>query len=199
MDDIDPQTLEEIQHIQMLIGRNILVFQNVEHLLKNIHLFRHGSGTAKNLAKRKIKIDELSLGRLSDLSVISRIDSKLSSKNESETHFSYNILKNDPTLDSAIKFFNNINDDRNFLVHNFTTRWPLDKSENRVLAKDWLLNQYDSIIAKKEILVTSLNIIAVRTNAMSEYFNSDEGKKTLEQFISSEESQDMTFSFSLES
>jgi len=33
MDDIDPQELEEIQNIQMLIGRNILVFQNVEHLL----------------------------------------------------------------------------------------------------------------------------------------------------------------------
>ena len=94
MNDIDPQVLEEIRHIQMLIGRNILTFQNVEHLLKCIHHYRQGSGTVNNLAKLKIKIDELSLGRLSDEAALTRIDSKLNSKSDSEFHFSYEILKN---------------------------------------------------------------------------------------------------------
>jgi hypothetical protein len=198
MDDIDPQVLEEIRHIQMLIGRNILVFQNVEHLLKNIHYFRQGAGTENNLAKRKIKIDELSLGRLSDKTVLNKIDSKLSSKSDSELHWSYDILKDDQALNSAIKFFNDINDDRNFLVHNFTAKWPLDETENRAQARTWLLSQYDAIFAQRGVLVTSLNIIVERTNAMSEYFNSDEGKKALEKFISSEESQDVTFTFRLQ-
>ena len=129
---------------------------------------------------------------------MNKIDSKLSSKSDSELHWSYDILKDDQALNSAIKFFNDINDDRNFLVHNFTAKWPLDETENRAQARTWLLSQYDAIFAQREVLVTSLNIIVERTNAMSEYFNSDEGKKALEKFISSEESQDVTFTFRLQ-
>ncbi len=195
MNDIDPVVLEEIRNIQMLIGRNILVFQNVEHLLKNIQHFRQGAGTASNLAKRKVKIDELSLGRLSDETVISRIDSKLNAESDTEFHFSYDILKDNIALNSAVKFFNDINDDRNFLVHNFTAKWKLDNSEDRDQARNWLLSQYDAIIAQKKILVTSFNIIVERSNAVSEFFNSSEGQKAWNEFIISEESQGMTFTF----
>lgn len=186
MDDIDPQVIEEIRHIQMLIGRNILVFQNVEHLLKEINHSREGAGTAKNLIQRKMKIDELSLGRLSDETVLQKIDSKLNAKKDDDFHFSYEILKDDPKLNSAIKFFNDINDDRNLLVHNFTTKWPLNKSENRRQAKNWLLKQYDAIFAQREILVESLNIIDERQNVISNYLNSEEGKKSWDEFMISD-------------
>ncbi|MDO9233988.1 MAG: hypothetical protein Q8S46_06180 [Methylotenera sp.] len=80
MNDINPKALEEINHIEMLVGRNILLFQEVELLLKDINHLRYGAGTENNLLERKKKINELSLGRLSDTSVLTKIDSKLSVK-----------------------------------------------------------------------------------------------------------------------
>jgi len=61
------------------------------------------------------------------------------------------------------------------------------------------LSQYDAIFAQREVLVSSLNIIVERTNAVFEYFNSDEGKKAWEEFICSEESPEVTFTFSMKS
>lgn len=194
MSEIDPQVLAEIRNIQMLIGRNILVFQNVEHILKVILHLREGSGTVNNLAKRKTKIDELSLGRLSDQSVLRKIDSKLSAQSEKDLHITYGSQYEDHALDSAIKFFKDINDDRNLLVHNFTIRWPLDKSKNREKAKSWLLNQYEVAMAQREILILAMKDFEERTNAVDNYFKSEEAKKVWEDFLASD-SETITFTF----
>ena len=187
MSEIKPEVLAEIRNIQMLIGRNVLVFQNVERILKFIHNFRNGSGTFEILLKRKVKIDELSLGRLTDESVLKRIDSKLNKQSDTELHFAYDILSDYEALDFAIKFFNDINDDRNLLIHNFTSIWPMDKSENREKAKNWLLDQYKAIFAQREVLVSSLKLIVERTNIVGEYFSSNEGLEDWLEFLASDE------------
>ena len=80
----------EIRNIQMLIGRNILVFQDVEQKLKLILNFKKGSGTIENLIKRKEKIDQLSLGRLTDESYLKKIESKLTINEEKKLFLSFN-------------------------------------------------------------------------------------------------------------
>jgi hypothetical protein len=194
VNEIDPKVLAEIRNIQMLIGRNVLVFQNVEHILKLIHQFKNGSGTFKNLLKRKEKIDELSLGRLTNDSILKKISSKLNSKSDKDIYISYSTLPDDKALNFAIKFFNDINEDRNFLVHNFTVKWKLDNPDHREEAKNWLLKQYQTSIEQREVLIIAMQQIVERTSAMNDFINSEEGRKVLSELKASEE---VTFSLVL--
>jgi hypothetical protein len=193
--DINPKALEEINHIEMLVGRNILLFQEVELLLKEINHLRHGAGTENNLLKRKRKINELSLGRLSDTSVLNKIDSKLSVKNATEFYHTYDLLKDYEPLNAAIKFFNDINADRNFLVHNFIAKWNLAEAEVRIKAIEWLINQHHVSFSQKEVLVLSLNIINSRIDIINEYFSSEEGMKQWNDFLDSNEEAHISFTF----
>lgn len=195
MSDINHQALEGINHIQMLVGRNILLFQEVELLLKDINHLRYGAGVESKLLERKKRIDEMSLGRLSDSTVLNKIDFKLSVKNDTDFHYKYDILKDYEPLNSAVKFFNDINADRNFLVHNFITKWNLDESESRTKAIEWLTTQYDASYSQKEVLVTSLNIINRRIDIINEYFNTEEGMKLWDEFLSSDDEPQITFTF----
>lgn len=181
----------------MLIGRNVLTFQYIEHILKLIHHFKSGSGTFKNIQKRKNKIDELSLGRLTDESFLKRIDSKLSAKIDKESYFSYSALPDDVELNAAINFFNGINDDRNFLVHNISTKWQFHNAVHREEAKNWLLKQYDDVMKHKTVLESVLNTITERLKAFDEYIYSDEGKKALDEITKVKNNEAFTIVFEL--
>lgn len=195
MDDVNLQALGEINYIEMLVGRNILLFQEVELLLKEINHLRYAAGTESNLLERKKKIDELSLGRLTDTAVLNKIDSKLSVKNDTDWFHTYNLLSDYEPLDTAIKFFNDINADRNFLVHNLIAKWNIVEPENSSKAIEWITSQYHASFYQKEVLVSSLNIINRRIDIINEYFNSEEGVKQWDEFLSSDDKPQITFTF----
>ena len=183
MSEHEPEFLAEIRNIQMLIGRNVLVFQNVEQLLKVINNYKKGSGTPENILKRKSRIDELSLGRLTDPKVMEKIDTKFNKQDKNNLYINFENLINDQELEKSIKFFNDINDDRNLLIHNFTAKWPLDKVDNREAAKQWLLNQYETIIKHRDILVTSCKLIVEGTNIMNDFYKSEDNIKIVNNYL----------------
>ncbi|MFA6040234.1 MAG: hypothetical protein WC733_01895 [Methylophilus sp.] len=171
---ITSEEITEIRHTQMLIGRNILLFQNIEHILKVIIYFGSGSGTPSNLIKRKNKIDELSFGRLTDINLLEHIESKFNVESNSEITLSYDFLPDDHDFVDTLKYLNKHNDDRNFLVHNFCQRWQLNRSDHREEAMHWLTTQYNSIFEKREVLVKTLLKITERTKDWLADINSEE-------------------------
>ncbi|WP_047540626.1 hypothetical protein [Methylotenera versatilis] len=196
MKDISAEDLAEIRNIQMLLGRNVLIFQNVEHILKLIHQFKEGKGTFENLHNRKKKIDELSLGRLTDETYLKKIDSKFNKEESDQYYFSYNSLPDNEALNTTIKFFNDINDDRNFIIHNFCKRWHLDHKDHRVEAKNWLVKQYDDVLANRAVLIDVMQMIVSRTLMMNEFVNSSEGVKALEELEIASNYEGITFAIS---
>ncbi|MDP1573272.1 hypothetical protein [Hydrogenophaga sp.] len=116
-------------------------------------------------------------------------------KNDTDLYHTYDLLKDYEPLNAAIKFFNDINTDRNFLVHNFIAKWNLDEAEIRTNAIEWLINQHHVSFSQKEVLVLSLNIINSRIDIINDYFNSEEGKKEWNKFLDLNEEAQISFTF----
>lgn len=173
MSEIQPEELAEIRNIQMLIGRNVLIFQNIEQILKLINHFGKGRNNFTNLSKRKEKIDQFSFGRLTDKKRLKEIDSSLKYESNKEIIFSYDFLPDDKNFNDAVKFLNSKNEDRNLMVHHISQRWQFDNADHREEAKNWLTNLYESVFEQRKILVDTLYLITQRYDEYFKDVNSD--------------------------
>lgn len=167
---------DEVHEIQRLLGRNVILFQIIEKILKRIHHLKKGSNSFNNLKKRHDAINRLSLGRLTDNEVISKIDSKFKYDETKELVFSYDFLPDDESLNKSIIFLNSKNEDRNFMVHLLLDKWDFEVDSDRTEAKQWLLQLYEESYKESLILAEILKKIEDRTKEWSEYIYSDDFK-----------------------
>ncbi|MES2181114.1 MAG: hypothetical protein V4493_03335, partial [Pseudomonadota bacterium] len=74
-------------------------------------------------------------------------------------------------------------------------KWNIVEPENSSKAIEWLTSQYHASFYQKEVLVSSLNIINRRIDIINDYFNSEEGVKKWDEFLSSDDKPQITFTF----
>jgi len=165
---------DEVHEIQRLLGRNVILFQIIEQILKKIHHFKKASNSFDNLKKRHDAINRLSLGRLTDHEVINKIDSKLKYDKTKDVVFSYDFLPDDESLNKSINFLNSKNEDRNFMVHLLLDKWDFQVESDRRESKEWLLKLFEESHKESLILAEILKTIEDRTKEFNEYINSNE-------------------------
>lgn len=185
---LTPQNLQD--EVLRKIGRNLLIFQQIEGLLKmilgNSKVQGYSCELAINWEQRINGIQKDMMGQL-----ISRyFDEILSSSNEepqgpndlAEPWLSYSIkiTVDDTFAEAQLKAFEMMREERNRLVHHFLPYWQPDSLENLILASDYLDEQRERVLPVWEHLKSVAETMHQARRMQAKYMASDEFGQQLE-------------------
>lgn len=138
------------------IGRNLLIFQQIEGLLKMILGNSKVQGYARELAiNREQRIDGMQKDMMGQL-IKQYFDEILSSSDEEPQgprdltepwlSSSFKIAVDADFVEAQLKAFEMMREERNRLVHHFLPYWQPDSPENLILTSDYLDEQRENIL-----------------------------------------------------
>ncbi|MBS0496902.1 MAG: hypothetical protein JSR51_04535 [Proteobacteria bacterium] len=138
------------------IGRNLLIFQQIEGLLKMILGNSKVQGYARELAiNREQRIDGMQKDMMGQL-IKQYFDEILSSSDEEPQgprdltepwlSSSFKIAVDADFAKNQFEAFEMVREERNRLVHHFLPYWQPDSPENLILASDYLDEQRENIL-----------------------------------------------------
>ena len=168
-------TIEEIQH---LIGRNILAFQFIEILLKDINLKKNGKGTEKELKNKKKKIMKMSLGDLVNHKKLQLLDSNINLDDGNleltDPILSFNFLPDTESLEQLQAKLSELSTDRNILVHKLRFNFKVETNLGKIDAKHFLNHQYENLIPLSKELKHISDVLTTRQNSFKTVIESDQ-------------------------
>ena len=139
--DIEPTQNEVLRRV----GRNLLLFQQIEHFLKFLLSTHKSGGTAEtfktNLQKQTEGISKKMLGQLVEKYATEVLKDAGEEVPEEESPadwymFSFSISGDTEFVESIRRDLKVMTDERNELVHHFLPRWQPDSPEK--MAEVWL-------------------------------------------------------------
>ena len=165
----------KIEEIQILIGKNILLLQEIEQLLKFIIYHESGKGLEKDLKKRKKNIDAMPLGKLLNKKMTDRhnstIDPEITPLNETYVSYSFTLGKTDISiLKKSVE--TDVLEERNILVHKFLIENDLTNDIGIAKAKKFLTEQHEKITKQKLPLVESRDALIKVGSTLNNFLNS---------------------------
>ena len=185
---ITPQNLKD--EVLCKIGRNLLIFQQIEGLLKMILGNSKVQGYARELALyQEQRINGMQKDMLGQL--ISRYFAEILSPSDKEPQGPRDLAE--PWLSSSFKItsdgifakaqfeaFEMMREERNRLVHHFLPYWQPDSSENLIQASDYLDKQREKILPVWEHLKAVAETMQQARQELAGYAASNEFGQQLE-------------------
>lgn len=172
------------------VGRNLLIFQQIEGLLKMILGNSKVQGYARELAiNREQRINGIQKDMMGQL-IKQYFDEILSSSNEepqepsdlAEPWLSCSIkITVDATfVEAQLKAFEMMREERNRLVHHFLSDWQPDSPEKLILASGYLDEQREKVLPVWEHLKSVAETMQQARQMQAKYMASDEFIQQLE-------------------
>lgn len=172
------------------IGRNLLIFQQIEGLLKMILGNSQVQGYARELAfKQEQRIHGMQKDMLGQL-MQRYFDEILSSPDEEPEgpsdlaepwlSYSFKITIDAAVAENQLEAFEMMREERNRLVHHFLPYWQPDSSENLIQASDYLDKQREKILPVWEHLKAVAETMQQARQELAGYAASNEFGQQLE-------------------
>lgn len=169
------------------IGRNVILFQQMEHLLKFILNFNHSTPISKvqeNFAAQQESIHRKTMGQLVEPFLSGLVTTKIIPEYIDEPWISFNCsMRIDATehkqWEERLKA---IVDERNQLIHHLLPRWNLSSIDSSKVVEKDLDQQRERILPELDRLKLIFN--SIRENLA--FYNSEEGKKEIDFMILSQ-------------
>lgn len=172
------------------IGRNVLLFQQIEGLLKFLVVNYKAHGTSSDLMMRQQrrlnKVQKHMMGQL----VEQYVDGILTDAGDASQgldapsvpwiSFSSKITGDHEFYESQCTNLKLMKDERNDLIHHFLLRWQPDSLSHMTDASDYLDKQREKILPILEHLMSVSKSMQEARKSLADFLASDEGQKHFE-------------------
>ncbi|MBD9361479.1 hypothetical protein [Methylomonas fluvii] len=191
--DINLENLNK--EVQRKLGRNVLLFQQIEYILKYILIYsdlsvwNSGDGLKSNLEEQKQRFSKLSLGQIAKQFIDSTFSLESDSGEEEAELNYYRVfarIRNSPFV-CDIDFFNErknelaaLIDERNELIHHFLPKWNWEDYASLSKAEIYLDQQRERVFPEYELLKSVVESFHSSREELVEYIRSDEFTRVLE-------------------
>jgi hypothetical protein len=185
---VTPRT-PEVDEVLRRIGRNLLLFQQIEHLLKHLMGSSRVEGTLAsmqaNLEERQSRFHKQTLGQLAGQFV----DELLADAGEREGpedlkeawfSFGFTIQTDSAFVEQHTAEMKGVVDARNDLIHHFLPRWSPASNESTEAALAYLDEQRAKALPMRDRLQGYVNALHDAATAHAQYIASPEGKREMD-------------------
>ncbi len=171
------------------VGRNLLLFQQIEHFLKFLLSIHKSGGTAEtfnsNLQKQAECISKKMLGKLVEKYAAEVLQDAGEEVPEEESpadwfRFSFRISGDTEFVESMRCDLKVMTDERNELVHHFLQRWQTDTPEKMAEALAYLDTQREKVLPMHEHLRSTIGHMQESAQELFDFMRSPEYKKQSE-------------------
>ncbi|MBL0168450.1 MAG: hypothetical protein IPP85_15605 [Propionivibrio sp.] len=192
MDENDQNSHKNALHNEVLckIGRNVLLFQQIEGILKFLVSNHHADGTMADFMerqqKRDKKVQKQMMGTLVEqytegiLSDAGEPTNEPEDVTESWVSISFKRTGDKDYYDSQKADMKLMVDERNNLIHHFLSRWHPESVEHLAAASAYLDQQRDKVLPMLEHFKSFTKSMQESRQAMAAFLASDEGERQLE-------------------
>jgi hypothetical protein len=179
----------EIDEVLRRIGRNLLLFQHVEHLLKHLMAASRFEGTAAsmqaNLEQRRSKIHKQTLGQLAGQfvdDVLADAGERDAPENLEEAWFSFGftIQTDSAFVEQHMAEMKAVVDARNDLIHHYLPRWSPASGDSNEAALAYLDEQRAKALPMRDRLQDFVKSLQDAATAYAQYMASPEGARNFE-------------------
>jgi hypothetical protein len=185
----EPHRTPEIDEVCRRIGRNLLLFQHIEHLLKQLMAGARLEGTVKsmqaNFEERRAKIHKQTLGQLAGQfvdDVLADAGGRDAPENVDEAWFSFGftIQTDSIFVEQHTAEMKAVVDARNDLIHHFLPRWSPASEDSTRAALDYLDQQRAQALPMRDRLQGFVNSLQEAAKAHTELMSSPEATREIE-------------------
>jgi hypothetical protein len=172
------------------IGRNLLLFQHIEEMMKAILSLTNVEGPASSIqqiaARRADEVHRKTLGQLKEQYFEEVMSEGLPAGEppqpltEAWIRFSYTIEPQGDLLDRDRAMFDALVVERNDLAHRFLARWRTSYANDHQAAYDYLDQQRERALPVRDHLKSILEALFEHREQVAEYLRSDEGMRQME-------------------
>ena len=179
----------EVDEVLRRIGRNLLLFQQIEHLLKHLMARSRVEGTLasmqSNLEERRTRFQKQTLGQLAGQFV----DELLADAGERDApdsaeepwfSFGFTIQTDSAFVEQHTAEMKAVVDARNDLIHHFLPRWSPASSESTEAALAYLDEQRAKALPMRDRLQGFVKSLQDAATAHAQYMASPEGKREMQ-------------------
>ena len=185
----EPIRAPEVDEVLRRIGRNLLLFQHIEHLLKQLMAGARFEGTVKslqaNLEDRRARIHRQTLGQLAGQfvdDVLADAGERDAPENVNEAWFSFGftIQTDSGFVEQHTAEMKAIVDARNDLIHHFLPRWSPASEDSTLAALAYLEEQRTSALSMRDRLQGFAKSLQEAAAAHAEFMASPEAARQFE-------------------
>lgn len=185
----EPTRTPEVDEVLRRIGRNLLLFQHIEHLLKQLMTGARFEGTVKslqaNLEDRRARIHKQTLGQLAGQfvdDVLADAGERDAPDNINEAWFSFGftIQTDSGFVEQHTAEMKAIVDARNDLIHHFLPRWSPASEDSTRAALAYLDEQRARALPMRDRLQSFAKSLQEAATAHAEFMASPEGTRQFE-------------------
>lgn len=188
-----PHSLHLSEEVLRKIGRNVLLFQQIEGILKYLIASHRMDGAASDYVERqKMRANKVQNQMMGNL-VKRYTDDILSDAGESSYEpeeitqvwisTSFTITGDNNFYESQRANMKLVVDERNDLIHHFLPRWQPDSVEHMAAAVSYLDQQQEKVMPMFEHLNSVSETMKYAFREMAEFLASDEATKQIELII----------------
>ena len=185
----EPSRPPEVDEVLRRIGRNLLLFQHIEHLLKQLMTGARLEGTVNsqqaNLESRRARIHKQTLGQLAGQfvdDVLADAGELDAPENIDEVWFSFGftIQTDSGFVEQHTAEMKAIVDARNDLIHHFLPRWSPASEDSTRAALAYLDEQRASAMPMRDRLKSFAKSLQEAATTHAEFMASPEGTRRFE-------------------
>ncbi len=185
----EPNRTPEIDEVFRRIGRNLLLFQHIEHLLKQLMTSARLEGTARsmqaNFDERRARIHKQTLGQLAGQfvdDVLADAGEREAPENVNEAWFSFSftIQTDSAFVEQHAAEMKAVVDARNDLIHHFLPRWSPASEDSTRAALAYLDEQRAQALPMRDRLQGFANSLQEAAKVHADFVASPEGARQLE-------------------
>jgi hypothetical protein len=186
---VEANRTPEIDEVLRRIGRNLLLFQHIEHLLKQLMASSRLEGTmtsmTANLEERRAKFHKQTLGQLAGQfvdDVLADAGERDAPENLEEAWFSFGftIQTDSAFVEQHTAEMKAVVDARNDLIHHFLPRWSPASGDSTEAALAYLDEQRAKALPMRDRLQGFVKSLQDAATAHAQYMASPEGSRNLE-------------------
>ena len=179
----------DVDEVLRRIGRNLLLFQQIEHLLKHLMSNARLEGTIAsapaNLKERRAKLHKQTLGQLVGQftdDVLADAGERDAPESLSEAWFSFGftIQTDSAFVEQHTAEMKAVVDARNDLIHHFLPRWSPASEESTQSALTYLDDQRAGALPVRDRLLGFAKSLQDAAKAHAEFISSPEGDRQFE-------------------
>lgn len=185
----EPHRTPEIDEVFRRIGRNLLLFQHIEHLLKQLMASARLEGSVHsmqaNFDQRRARIHKQTLGQLAGQfvdDVLADAGEREAPENVDQVWFSFGftIQADSAFVEQHTAEMKALVDARNDLIHHFLPRWSPASEESTHAALAYLDEQRAQALPMRDRLQGFVNSLHEAAKAHADFLSSPEAVREIE-------------------
>jgi hypothetical protein len=181
------QTMQQSlnEEVQRKLGRNLLLFQQIEGVLKALLVDFQEQGTISDLIanqkQRSDKVRKQMMGQLVEQyidGILSDADENLQELEDSSLPWmslTFTVAGEQEFSESQRRNLKLMVDERNDLIHHFLPRWRPESMDDQTKAFSYLDKQHEKVLPMLEHLLLASEFIQESRQSLADFLGSDKG------------------------